>query len=101
MPKKLFQKGNTAAVGKGRPIINEELVQACRKRTLDSLKIVDKILRGGPGIKKADQRWAIEWMADRGYGKAIQPSRELQANESYADFLRTLMADEKKEDTKK
>lgn len=92
MPKKLFQKGNK--FGKGRPLLNEELVTACREFMNDEgLAILKKWAKRGSG---AEARKAMEHILDRGYGKAIQPTKELQANESYADFLRKVMGEDPK-----
>lgn len=89
------QSGNP----KGRPLLNEELVEACRSfMNNDGLKILEKWAKRPSG---AEARKAMEMILDRGYGKAIQPTKELQANESYADFLRKVMGDGSKPPEKK
>lgn len=92
-----FQKGNKG--GPGRPLLNEELVQACREfMNEEGLTILKKWAKRGSG---AEARKALEHILDRGYGKAIQPTRELQANESYSDFLRKFIGEDNKPKGKK
>lgn len=88
MAKKLFQKGNKFGVGHGRPMLNEELVAACRSHAPEIVSTLSKILKDG---KKNEKVRAAEVLLERGYGKAIQPTKELQANESYSDFLDKVM----------
>lgn len=67
------QSGNPGGRPKG-------LVSLVRERTRDGEALVEcalKLLRGEevlPGRKPRleDVRWAIEWLADRGFGRAVQ-----------------------------
>lgn len=57
--------------GPGRP---KGIVEAIRELTDDGVELVQKVWRivDSPIAKISDQMAAIEWLADRGYGKAPQ-----------------------------
>jgi len=79
-----FKKGESGNP-KGRPPIDYNIKAACQKLAPNLIEILKNIAES-EDAKHADRIRAADILLDRGFGRAIQPTKDLGAGESWKDF---------------
>jgi len=84
----MFKPGRSGNPG-GRPKQIAGIRELCQQFSIEAIEILMGIVHD-PKSKDSDRIRCIEIILDRGYGKPLQPNRDLGQGESWAEFWRSV-----------